>query len=176
MCGIIAIVRRPSKRPTPLKDDILAPLTTLAHSLADLGGGAACFALREAADEITDIDAQLRSVPGLRLLLQDRSVAGVLTHRCDQILATVQEIESTLESESKLDTADLEQRNHELNRIRDALWAITRDRLRAADSVAELSNNATTPSALETFLSVHQALASLDRLEVRVVTPRGFIC
>ena len=167
MCGIIAIVRRPSKRPTPLKDDILVPLTTLAHSLADLGGGAACFALREAADEITDIDAQLRGVPGLRLLLQDRSVAGVLTHRCDQILATVQEIESTLESESKLDTADLEQRNHELNRIRDALWAITRDRLRAADSVAELSNNATTPSALETFLSVHQALASLDRLEVR---------
>ena len=107
--------------------------------------------LREAADELSSIDARLRGVPGVRLLLGDRSVAGALTHRCDQILATVQQIETTLESESTLDTADLEQRNHELNRIRDALWAITRDRLRAADSVAELANNATTLSALETF-------------------------
>ena len=168
MCGIIAIVRRPSTRPTPLKDEILAPLRAVMHSLSDLGdGGVACSVLREAGDELADVDTQLRGVPGLRLLLQDRSVAGVLAHNCDQILAAVQEIETTLESDPTLDTADLERRNHELNRIRDALWAITRDRLRAADSVAELSNGVTTASALEAFLSVHQALASLDRLEVR---------
>ncbi len=168
MCGIIAIVRRPSSRPTPLRDDILEPLTALQNSLSDLGDDdSACLVLREAADELSSIDARLRGVPGLRLLLGDRSVAGTLAHRCDQILATVRQIETTLESESTLDTADLEKRNHELNRIRDALWAVTRDRLRAADCVAELANNATTPSALAAFLSVHQALASLDRLEVR---------
>ena len=168
MCGIIAIVRRPSRRPTPLKDEILAPLAAVEQSFSDLGdGGVACSVLREAGDELADVDTQLRGVPGLRLLLQDRSVAGVLAHNCDQILAAVQEIETTLESDPTLDTADLERRNHELNRIRDALWAITRDRLRAADSVAELSDGVTTASALEAFLSVHQALASLDRLEVR---------
>ena len=167
MCGIIAIVRRPSTRPTPLKDEILAPLTAVEQSLADLDGGVTCVALRDAADELAEVDSRLRGVPGLRLLLQDRSVAGVLAHNCDQILAAVQEIETTLASDPTLDTADLERRNHELNRIRDALWAITRDRLRAADSVAELSNGVTTASALEAFLSVHQALASLDRLEVR---------
>ena len=168
MCGIIAIVRRPSTRPTPLKDEILAPLRAVMNSLSDLGDGGVAFSvLREAGDELADVDTQLRGVPGLRLLLQDRSVAGVLAHNCDQILAAVQEIETTLESDPTLDTADLERRNHELNRIRDALWAITRDRLRAADSVAELSDGVTTASALEAFLSVHQALASLDRLEVR---------
>ena len=168
MCGIIAIVRRPSRRPTPLKDEILAPLRAVMNSLSDLGDGGVAFSvLREAGDELADVDTQLRGVPGLRLLLQDRSVAGVLAHNCDQILAAVQEIETTLESDPTLDTADLERRNHELNRIRDALWAITRDRLRAADSVAQLSNDSTRTSALEAFLSVHQALASLDRLEVR---------
>ncbi len=167
MCGIIAIVRRPSRRPTPLKDEILAPLAAVEQSFSDLDGGVTCAVLRDAADELAEVDSRLRGVPGLRLLLQDRSVAGVLAHNCDQILAAVQEIETTLESDPTLDTADLERRNHELNRIRDALWAITRDRLRAADSVAQLSNDSTTTSALEAFLSVHQALASLDRLEVR---------
>ena len=167
MCGIIAIVRRPSRRPTPLKDEILAPLRAVEQSFSDLDGGVTCAVLRDAADELAEIDSRLRGVPGLRLLLQDRSVAGVLAHNCDQMLAAVQEIETTLESDPTLDTADLERRNHELNRIRDALWAITRDRLRAADSVAQLSNDSTTTSALEAFLSVHQALASLDRLEVR---------
>ena len=167
MCGIIAIVRRPSRRPTPLKDEILAPLRAVEQSFSDLDGGVTCAVLRDAADELAEIDSRLRGVPGLRLLLQDRSVAGVLAHNCDQMLAAVQEIETTLESDPTLDTADLERRNHELNRIRDALWAITRDRLRAADSVAQLSNDTTTTSALEAFLSVHQALASLDRLEVR---------
>ena len=167
MCGIIAIVRRPSTRPTPLKDEILVPLGAVEQSFSDLDGGVTCAVLRDAADELAEVDSRLRGVPGLRLLLQDRSVAGVLAHNCGQILAAVQEIETTLESDPTLDTADLERRNHELNRIRDALWAITRDRLRAADSVAQLSNDSTTASALEAFLSVHQALASLDRLEVR---------
>ena len=173
MCGIIAIVRRPSKRPTPLKDEILAPLTAVERLLADQAlpdlpdGGGAYSVLREAGDQLAEIDLQLRGVPGLRLLLQDRSVAGVLAHTCGQISSAMQEIETALESDPTLDTADLERHNHELNRIRDALWAISRDRLRTAESVAELSNDATTTSALEVFLSVHQALASLDRLEVR---------
>lgn len=176
MCGIIAIVRRPSKRPTPLKDEILVPLTAVERQLSALIAGEregkgegeiACSALREAGDQLAEVDSQLRGVPGLRLLLQDRSVAGILAHRCGRISDAVHEIEATLESDPALDTAEGERRNHELNRIRDALWAITRDRLRAAESVAELSNDATADSALEAFLSVHQALASLDRLEVR---------
>ena len=46
------------------------------------------------------------------------------------------------------------------------MWAITRDRLRAAEVVSHLNGGAMRGS-LEAFLSIHQALSAIDRLEVR---------
>ena len=54
-----------------------------------------------------------------------------------------------------------------LIRVRDALWAIGRDRIGAARSVDGLLGGARSDSAVETMLSVHQVLAGIDRLEVR---------
>ena len=47
------------------------------------------------------------------------------------------------------------------------MWAITRDRLRAAEVVSHLSGGAMHTGSLEAFLSIHQALSAIDRLEVR---------
>ena len=57
--------------------------------------------------------------------------------------------------------------------MRDGLWSVGRDRLRAARAVSDLlsgvglSTGSASPAAVEAYLSVHQALSALDRLEVR---------
>ncbi|NIR37649.1 MAG: SIS domain-containing protein [Actinobacteria bacterium] len=165
MCGIIAVARRPSTRPTPEASEILDPLAGLAAELR-LGSDPTA-ALRDAADHLLATDALLRGVPGVRLLTADPTVASRLRHDCGEILEVVEDLETAMERDATLPTVELERRNHELVRVRDGLWAITRDRIRAAEAVAELSDGLTTESALEAYLSVHQALSALDRLEVR---------
>jgi glucosamine--fructose-6-phosphate aminotransferase (isomerizing) len=165
MCGIIAVVRRPSTRPTPAGADVVDPLTGLAATLHDPSDITA--ALRRAADELETADALLRGVPGVRLLLEDASVAPSLVHHCGEIQAAVEAIEAAMEAGAALPTAELEPRNHELIRVRDGVWAITRDRIRAAETVGRLAGDARSAAALEAFLSVHQALSAIDRLEVR---------
>ena len=61
MCGIIAVVRRPSTRSTPEADDIVGPVAGLAASLHDSPDLTA--ALRTAADELVMVDALLRGCP-----------------------------------------------------------------------------------------------------------------
>jgi len=165
MCGIIAVVRRPSTRPTPTGADVVNPIAGLAaglRSASDL-----TEALRGAADELAMVDALLRGVPGVRLLLDDSAVAPALAHHCGEIHTEVESIEAAMEEGAALPTAELERRNHELIRVRDGVWAITRDRLRAAGTVSMLAGDSTSTGAIEAFLSVHQALSAIDRLEVR---------
>ncbi len=165
MCGIIAVVRRPSTRAIPTRDDVLDLVGGMAMpsgSGDDLTGS-----LREAADRLVIADSLLRGVPGLRLLTAERSLAGEINAHLDLLLESVAEIESTLGSDSELATADLETHNRELIRLKDAAWAIQRDRLRAAESVETLSGGAHESGALEGYLSIHQALSAIDRLEIR---------
>jgi len=165
MCGIIAVVRRPSTRPTPSRTDV-ADIVAQIGSL-DEEGPSLTAALREAADRLVVADSLLRGVPGLRLLASDRSLIGELNSEVDRLWGAVGVIESKLDSESDLATAELEDRNHELIRVKDGLWAIQRDRLRAVESVTALTRGATDTGLLEGFLSIHQALSAIDRLEVR---------
>jgi len=165
MCGIIAVVRRPSTRPTPTSAD----LTDLLGEIGDLdeAGPILTTALRSAADRLVVADALLRGVPGLRLMTSDRVLVDELNAQVDRLWAAIGVIESTLDSESDLATAELEDRNHELIRVKDGLWAIQRDRLRAAESVITLSRGDTDAGLIEGCLSIHQALSAIDRLEVR---------
>ena len=52
-------------------------------------------------------------------------------------------------------------------RLKDALWAVQRDRLPTARAVADLAGPLPTPSAVDAFASVQAALSAIDRLEVR---------
>ncbi len=66
-----------------------------------------------------------------------------------------------------LDPHQLEATNAALIDCKDAVWAIGRDRLRAAAGVAALAESVPGPSGVGVLFSLHQALSALDRLEVR---------
>ncbi|MEM9200981.1 MAG: SIS domain-containing protein [Actinomycetota bacterium] len=165
MCGIIAVVRRPSTRSTPTADEVLALVTDQAATI--VGAADPTAALIAVGDRLAAANALLQGVPGLRLMVAEPSLGPALVHHCDEILAEVAREERRLESDGGLATAALEARNQALIAVRDGVWAITRDRLRAAAVVTDLSGGATATGALEAFLSIHQALSAIDRLEVR---------
>ena len=169
MCGIIAVVRRPATRPTPTADEIVDLVVGLGHLVGDDSGGAHDreAAWREAADRLFTADNLLMGVPGIRLMLEDRGLLANLEHELGSLARHLGTIETALDSDPTIDTAELERLNHELIRIRDGLWAVQRDRLRAARSVADLLGDNRSDGAVEAGLSVHQSLSALDRLEVR---------
>ncbi|MCH1434794.1 MAG: glucosamine-6-phosphate synthase, partial [Acidimicrobiales bacterium] len=165
MCGIIAVVRRPSTRTTPASSEVLDLVSGLAASLINAADPTSAF--DAAGTSLAAADALLRGVPGLRLMVAEPGLSTALIHHCDEILAAVEAEERRLEQDGGLSTRELEARNEALIAVRDGAWAITRDRLRAATVVDQLSGGATSTGALEAFLSIHQALSAIDRLEVR---------
>ncbi|MGH9138534.1 MAG: SIS domain-containing protein, partial [Acidimicrobiales bacterium] len=62
---------------------------------------------------------------------------------------------------------DLEAANAALVRLKDAAWALQRDRLRTARLVGELAGPGAGEAAIAAYTSVQVALSALDRLEVR---------
>ncbi|MFM8862544.1 MAG: SIS domain-containing protein [Acidimicrobiia bacterium] len=180
MCGIIAIVRRPADRPVPASAEVIDRLDAASRLLEDayrrlVSVPAAPVDLAppvaEAAIMIATADEALRGVPGVRALLADAalrtSVATLLTGLDRQ----VSELEGALDRglDAGLVGDGLEKVNAALIQVTDGLWAVRRDRLRAAEGVASLLADLgdASPGAVAVALSVHQALSALDRLEVR---------
>ena len=179
MCGIIAIVRRPATRPVPDRAEVTGAVEA---AVAALGGAVSAVdgplaglgqELSAAAERLHAANRLLGGVPGLRLLLEAPSTAGTLRTLIERATTSLATLDARLDADTSVDPADLESLNEQLVRIRDGLWALGRDRLRAADAVSELlagvglSADSASPAAFEAYLSVHQALSALDRLEVR---------
>ena len=165
MCGIIAVVRRPSTRATPTSQAVLD--LVVGQAALFVSGPDATDSIAGVGARLAEADALLRGVPGLRLLLAEPSLGPALVHHCDELLAVVEQEEQRLEQDGTLSTSQLEARNQALIAVRDGVWAITRDRLRAAEVVSRLNGGAMQTGSLEAFLSIHQALSAIDRLEVR---------
>ncbi len=165
MCGIIAVVRRPSTRATPTSRAVLDLVAGQAALF--VSGPDATDTIAGVGARLAEADALLRGVPGLRLLLAEPSLGPALVHHCDELLAAVEQEEQRLEQDGTLSTSQVEARNQALIAVRDGVWAITRDRLRAADVVSRLNGGAMQTGSLEASLSIHQALSAIDRLEVR---------
>ena len=166
MCGIVAVLRRPAGRPPPTAAEVIGAVVGLDSDPASGAGPAS--ELSRAADGLARADALLGGVPGLKLMLADRALPGALEHRLAALDEAVSEIEARLDAgDVAAGTAELEQLNHDLVRVRDGLWALRRDRLGSARSVRGLIGHARSEAAVAAGLSVHQALAALDRLEVR---------
>ena len=182
MCGIVAIVRRPSTRPVPDAADVIAMVEAASGVLA----GAASVAgghpgghpeglaqeLGYAAERLHDANELLGGVAGLRLLLQSPEVGDTLRVLIDAATTSTTALEARLDADSSLDPTELEHLNEPLVRVRDGLWAIGTDRITAAHAVKKLLAGvhltaSSAPAAVEAYLSIHQALAALDRLEVR---------
>ena len=151
-----------------------AAVTALSDGAVAAGGRLGDLApqLEPAAERLDAANRLLGGVPGLRLLLESPEVVGTLGDLIDGATASVVALEARLDADTSLDPAELERLNEQLVRVRDGLWALGRDRLGASRSVSKLLAGAqltasSSPAAVETYLSIHQALSALDRLEVR---------
>jgi glucosamine--fructose-6-phosphate aminotransferase (isomerizing) len=101
-------------------------------------------------------------------LLSDSAATSRLAAVVDELAAVAARIESELDDgASGLSVVELETVNAALIRVKDALWAIGRDRIRAAREVAALMPSDTDPAGLAVLFSLYQALSAVDRLEVR---------
>ena len=145
MCGIVAIVRRPSTRPVPGAAAIVGMVESAATILFDGAATAAtrlgdlAHQLEPAAEGLHAAKQLLSGVPGLRLLLESPEVSDTLRELIGGATASVAALETRLDADPSLDPAELEHINEQLVRVRDGLWALGRDRLGAASAVSKLA-------------------------------------
>ncbi len=156
MCGIVALVSRPSTRPVPTADQILALLDE-ANRQPEVG---AMATILQSANEL------LKGVPGVRALLDQRELTAAVSTRLDRVDAVIDAEETALES-SSLPADELERRAAQLIVLRDAAWQIRNDRLRTAEAVLDLSGRDANPGSIAAYLMIQQSFSVLDRLEVR---------
>jgi glutamine---fructose-6-phosphate transaminase (isomerizing) len=164
MCGIVAVVRRPSRRTPPTAGELTAELDAC---LAALGAG--IDRLDEAADRAERLDGLLHGVAGVRALLGDAELTDTIRTGAAEVQGRIAAIEANLDAGegAALEPSHLEAVNAALVRLKDAVWAIERDRLRMAAAVADLAGPNPSMAAVEAFTSIQIALSAIDRLEVR---------
>ncbi|MFM7127504.1 MAG: SIS domain-containing protein, partial [Actinomycetota bacterium] len=156
MCGIVALVSRPSRRPVPTTAEILTGLDRAVAAGPDAESAVAALDV---------VNQALKGVPGL-VALDDDGLVRAITDRLRTVSETVDRLEAALESEAT-DPEALERQSARLIAWRDVLWAITRDRLGTARAVRDLAGENASWSTRRGYLTIHRSLAALDRLEVR---------
>ncbi len=165
MCGIIAVMRRVSRRQPPSADILEAAVAAVVTAL---DSGTATSNLDEAARLLAELNKQLQGTPGLEMLLAHPDQAQRTARELANITERVEAFEATLYQGGSDSGSDIEQQNAALVRLKDALWAVACDRLPHALAVRELWGVGDVPTAAATALSsIQAALAALDRLEVR---------
>ena len=157
MCGIVAIVSRPSQRMAPTADELLRLLDTAVASPV----------LVDAAASVAEVDRLLHGVPGSLALVGRSELITGITARLDQIDARIAQRDAELEAAVDLSVEALEAANAELLALRDAVWAVRNDRIRTANCVAAFSGRDAGTAAVAGYLSIQQALSAIDRMEVR---------
>ncbi len=159
MCGIVAIVTRPTSRPTPSDSHLLSALDdaiAMAHDPAVM------------ARRLRQVDADLKGVAGLRALVGRPSLVADMEQRLDRLDALATEHEARLDQDGDdTDAAALEERARIVAALLDPLWALRRDRLRTARAVEDLVGRHANDASLAGALAIQQVLSALDRLEVR---------
>jgi glutamine---fructose-6-phosphate transaminase (isomerizing) len=172
MCGIIAVVRHPGARTPPAPDDVAGPLHEAVAALA--GHEPLAIACATAADAVEAADQRLRGAEGVYALVHDRRLLAEVEGVCATLSATLAGIEARLDAGSDgsrtgsaASLASVEAVNAAVIRLKDAVWAVEHDRVRAARAVADLSGSEPGWAATEGYTSIQQALSAIDRLEVR---------
>ena len=167
MCGIIAVVSQQSRRTPPELSALLSPLEEASAALQGVDAAGAAAGSGRAAGLVASVDDLLHGTAGITALLG----AGV-AEAVDSATRAVEQAAAALEA--AVDAAGpslvgppLEAASAGLLRLRDATWAIRRDRLRTAREVADLAGTDAGPGAVAAYAGVQIALSALDRLEVR---------
>ncbi len=166
MCGIIAVVGRRSDRRPPEPGTVRSLVETAVAGLdpeaVDPGTLAATVSSLSEADQL------LRGVPGVRALLDSPGLLAALDASIDDLWTRIDHLEQLLDAGTTgLAGGALERVNAEVVRVKDAAWAIQRDRIRTARAVGELAGSNPSLAALEAGTAIQIALSALDRLEVR---------
>jgi glutamine---fructose-6-phosphate transaminase (isomerizing) len=170
MCGIIAVVPRPSGRTAPAVDLLARLEDALSNALeAEAGDPTSRLdALRRSGEQLEAVDAHLRGSVGLRWMLDDVDRLEALDRRAGEFEAWVAKIEDRMDAEAAEALVDTAERTNEaLVRLKDGLWRIRRDRIAGAWAVATLAGPDREGATLEAFAAIQTALSALDRLEVR---------
>ena len=157
MCGIVAIVSRPSSRPAPRAADVVDLLDR----------AVAASTLTEAAALVAELDATLHGVPGVQALVGRSELIAGIGARLDQLDGRIAARERALEAGNTLSVDEVEAVNAELLAARDAVWAVRKDRIRTANAVADFAGRDPGVAAVAGYLAIQQALSAIDRMEVR---------
>src|SRR5687767_407104 len=151
MCGIIAVLRRQSRRTPPSVDAIVA---TLAEAERACGQGFDTARLAATADAVAGLDRLLKGVPGLWTLLRLPELSDDIAARAGKLQALVAAFERSLDADATTDPDPaLEARNQALVRVKDALWSVLRDRLPHAAAVRDLAGGNVPHAAAAAALS-----------------------
>ena len=172
MCGIVAVLRRPSVRTPPdlatLRERLASARAELEHTVAGPADDAdTTRRLVAAADHLAVVDAGLRGSAGVRALLADARGRVEILEEIDRSEDLVARFETSLDTEVTVTPAADEALNAALVRVKDQLWALRHDRFRTADAVAAFVGEDPTCSLVDGYLSIQVALSAVDRLEVR---------
>lgn len=191
MCGIVAVVGRRSLRPPPDPHEVDDRFATALQALTLQGppdAGDLLRGLSTAIEALGGLDRLLRGVPGLTCLLANPPAVDALERGAARADALATALEAALDAgHLNVGTRQLEELNAALVRLRDVIWALGRDRLRAAKSASDLAGalglgpagpdlrdgpagldlRDPPPAALGVIWAVLVALRSLERLEVR---------
>ncbi|MEY4675429.1 MAG: hypothetical protein RL148_3213 [Planctomycetota bacterium] len=164
MCGIVAVLLRASTRAVP-PASVLA--TGLEAARTALGGGTSPHQLQAAAADLGRLDAMLRGTAGLSCMLSDPAALEAAAAGLEDLQQRIARIEADFDRQAEAG-AELEQRNAAMLALKDACWALLRDRVPHARAVAGLAGtHELTQHSAAAFSALQVALASLDRLEVR---------
>ncbi len=173
MCGIVAVLARPSSR-TPA--DPAALLDVVAAVTAGLGARPPGDVVRAGPDDLDraavrlrHVERELRGPSGLRTMLGDPGTLDRLERECQAGWDEVGRIETALDSvAADLAISIQESVSSALVRLKDAWWALSRDRLLSGRRGATLRGGRPLGGAnLDGWWAVQAGLAALNRLEVR---------
>ena len=166
MCGIIAVLRRRSDRNPPEPDALRALLRGAADQLSAADDADFAATALAVASRLEEVGSALRGTPGVRALLTNPTLGLDLEGLAAEIAAVLDTWESELDTDAA-ESRDVEAVNAAVVRLKDALWALRRDRLPTALAVSALAGHDPSRSEIEAFTSVQAALSAIDRLEVR---------
>src|SRR5688572_13098147 len=123
MCGIVAVLQRPSSRTAPPADEILAGVAAGIAALAQHPDDPR--ALAAGAGALEAADAVLRGISGLQALLAAPSLEAAMEEAIGEVTDLAAELERRLDAgEVAVDGPVLELLNAGLIRLKDAAWAL----------------------------------------------------